>query len=199
MASADVHEDKSEQARNHMPPLHELEAAEFRSCRVWPDAGSKDQRSEQTISPSGKKLDVLIAAEMTLPPRKGVAEKPIRLLFVIENKIKAAEEPDQTLSYAAWATDPARDKDLQLFRAASEGKLHRALLFLYWPTNPDKPERGRAKSDDFRNLIYQDLVDEVLGPCEKHPNLTDQGGVLVREYLHNLAHQDEDQTARIAV
>src|ERR1039458_10387682 len=113
MASADVHEDKSEQARNHMPPLHELEAAEFRSCRVWPDAGSKDQRSEQTISPSGNKLDVLIAAEMTLPPRKGVAEKPIRLLFVIENKIKAAEEPDQTLSYAAWATDPARDKDLQ--------------------------------------------------------------------------------------
>jgi hypothetical protein len=199
MASADLYEDKSKQSRDTMPPLHEIEEADFVNPKVWPDASENDRQTEFVID-SGRRLDVVVATELKLP--KSI--KRSRLLLVIEIKVKAKEGSDQTKEYATWALDPhLLKKDDRLFGAesnGSQGSLYRALLFLYWPVNSKKPEKGRAQSDAFRNMTYQVLVDDVLGACEKHPAISEQGRELIREYLHNLAHQNEDQEiGRIAV
>ena len=96
--------------------------------------------------------------------------EPKRIQIIIENKVKALEGNNQTKEYANWANS-----------AENKFKPHIIFLIFLAPKIPLK-----LTGSQFVKIRYQDLVDAVLLPCLKHPDLTQESKYWLEQYLLNL-------------
>lgn len=90
------------------------------------------------------------------------------LRLIIENKVKSIERDNQTESYYRWAQRSAVNFD------------HDVFVFL----TPDESQMPACNA--FIQITYQDLCDDVLRPCLESPDLSEESGYLLEQYLVNL-------------
>jgi len=176
---------------DRLPKLHDVELCAFEETEVRPDATDSSMNRELSVrAPEGSKrkrmnLDISLS---TILRTEGKQDSRNRLLFVCENKVLSCEGKDQTIDYEQWVLN---DASFPLSLNELQGGLSRnqdrpeyvAMLFL----SPNDSERasGRAGSDWFVNMSYDDIVESVLYPCREHPSLEDRGRILLDEFFLN--------------
>lgn len=93
------------------------------------------------------------------------ASSLLPLQIVIENKIRAREHSDQTVTYFEWA----------------EAMNYTTSIYVFLTVNDEEP-----KHPAFLQINYQCLYLRVLKPVLAHPNLPVEARFLVRQYMENL-------------
>lgn len=121
---------------------------------------------EDLISPGGGKARIDIIGESTTTQVALGKRASLRLL--VENKIRAKESHDQTVTYYNFAQPSMNKFDHNLF------------VFL----TPDDSQI--ANSEHFIQITYQQVCDNVIKPCLYHPSLPQESKYLIEQYLLNL-------------
>ena len=94
--------------------------------------------------------------------------KEDKVVFAIENKIKTSEHDNQTEAYYQWLKDKYPKSEYQL-------------VCLYLTVDDEE-----ADCPEFVNITYQDMFDDVIKPCLKHPGLSEENQWLLQHYANNL-------------
>ena len=121
------------------------------------------------------------------------------MLFICENKIKSSESHDQTKKYANWVENEApfpliSGKEKSFIQ---DNERCTALLFL-------TPDGEEPKDSIFLALSYSEIMNDVLIPCSRHPDLKPEGKRLLEEYMLvldrcNYAVREKNRTLATAI
>ena len=128
---------------------------------------------KESIPQVGKlRGDFFIETEQRITDKRRIdifgISKEDKVVFAIENKIKSSEHDNQTNAYYQWLKEKYPESEYQL-----------VCLFL---TVDDE----EADCPEFVNITYQDMFDEVIEPCLKHPGLPEENRWLLQHYANNL-------------
>jgi PD-(D/E)XK nuclease superfamily/Restriction Enzyme Adenine Methylase Associated len=135
----------------------DVECADLRSVALT--------NEEPIILASGetRRIDVLGRAD-----KVAITETETRsFLLIIENKVEAKEQNDQTAAYSLYAEKQTSDWKFRIF------------------LTPRPDEEPKSKS--FTKVTYQELHDYVLAPCLAHPQVPAQSKYLLEQYILNLS------------
>ena len=134
--------------------------------------------TEYPVKPPGegddRKIDVFGLFSTRRPGETNPPPKKLRL--IIENKVDARENNGQTKAYANWIKAHPDNCDFDF------------LVFL-----APKVYGDTLTSDQFIQITYQGLVDDVLLPCLRHPNINQESKYWLQQYLLNLGIQVKQQ------
>ncbi len=140
------------------------------------------------------RVDLLVSCGINVKRDVG---KPVRALnIIIENKVYASEQDQQTSKYYNHFNKLLKYKaSKKVGEAVVErelaGPLFRYNLYVYLtPLETrvlDTLDRPQSVCQECVQINYQDLVDGVIEPLLSHPNLAERGRFILEEYLRSLS------------
>ena len=140
------------------------------------------------------RVDLLIKCDINIIRDEG---RPVRELnIIVENKVYASEQDNQTSKYYAHfnkllmykASEKVGKEVVERQRA---GTLSRYNLYVYLtPLETkilDTLQKPESDCQECVQINYQDLVDGVIEPMLSHPDLKERGRFILEEYLRSLS------------